>query len=210
MAAKKEPTLKELNRQISPHENPLIEGTVVTSKERKVAAGLRSNLVDPETGAVQAISTIHRVKQIDDAEFVKVFSEGVRAMYGLTRTGLRVFQAILEEYQETRMSGGYADSVYLNWFDDGLCGKAIGFSERTFHKGLKELLLNKFLAPRSANLYWVNPALFFKGDRVALIKEYRKKNGKESKEKPKPGTLPDRDQHTVDAFTGKTDVERGQ
>ncbi len=170
----KKPTLKELNRQIYPHENPLVDGTVVTSRQKRVSAGMRSDLVDPETGEIQAISSIHRVKQVDDAEFVKVFSEGVKAMYGLSRTGMRVFQAILEEYQNTKMNGGYVDAIYLHWFDGGLCGRDFGFSERTFHGGLKELLLNKFLAPRSANLYWVNPALFFKGDRVALIKEYRR------------------------------------
>lgn len=174
MTAKK-PTLKELNRNTSPNKNPLLEGTMISSKERRVSAGLRSNLIDPDTGEVQAISNIHRVKQVDDAEFVKVFGEGVKAMYGLTRTGMRVFQAILEEYQDTKMNGGFADSIYINWFDGGLCGRNLGFSERTFHTGLKELLLNKFIAPRSPNLYWVNPALFFKGDRVALIREYRRK-----------------------------------
>lgn len=173
MTAKK-PTLRDLNRNISPHKNPLLEGTIVTSKSRHVAAGMRSELVDPETGEVQAMSSIHRVKQVDDAEFVKVFSQGVKAMYGLKRTGMRVFQAILEEYQTTKMTGGYADAIYINWFGDGLCGRDIGMSERTFQNGLKELLENQFLAPRSANLYWVNPALFFKGDRVALISEYRR------------------------------------
>ena len=173
MTARK-PTLKDLNRNISPHQNPLMGGTVITSKERRVSSGMRSELVDPDTGEVQAISSIHRVRQIDDAQFVKVFSEGVKAMYGLTRTGMRVFQSILNEYQDTKMNGGYVDAIYLNWFDGGLCGRDVEMSERTFHNGLKELLENKFLAPKSANLYWVNPALFFKGDRVALIREYRR------------------------------------
>lgn len=172
--SEKKLTLKDLNRQVSPYVNPLVDGTVIRSKERRVAAGLRSELIDPDTGEIQALSTIHRVKQVDDAEFVKVFALGVKAMYGLTRTGMRVFQAILEEYQNTKMNGGYADVIYLQWFDDGLCGRSLGFSERTFQNGLKELLLNKFLSPKSNNMYWVNPALFFKGDRVALIKEYRR------------------------------------
>lgn len=167
-------TLKQLNRELNPDFNPLVEGTVVHSKERRVSAGMRSELIDPDTGEVQALSTIHRVKQVDDAEFVKVFAEGVKAMYGLSRTGMRVFQAILDEYQNTDMRGGYADSVYLSWFDGGLSGRSIGMSEATFYRGMKELLLNKFLAPRTPNMYWVNPALFFKGDRVALVKEYRR------------------------------------
>ncbi len=173
-SANKVPSLKELRSNISPDINPLMEGTVVTSKERRVVSGMRSELIDPDTGEVQAMSSIHRIKQVDDADFVKVFSEGVKAMYGLTRTGMRVFQAILNEYQDTKMIGGFADAIYLHWFGDGLCGRDIGMSEKTFSRGLKELLLNKFIAPRSQNIYWVNPALFFKGDRIALIKEYRR------------------------------------
>ena len=73
------------------------------------------------------------------------------------------------------MHGGFADSIYLHWFDQGLNGQKLDMSERTFQNGFKELLLNQFLAPRSANLYWVNSSLFFKGDRVAFIKEYRRK-----------------------------------
>jgi len=173
--SKVQPSLRELKGDISPNVNPLLGDTVITSKERRVAAGLRNELVDPNTGEVQAVSSIHRVKQVDDAEFVKVFAEGVRAMYGLTKTGMRVFQAILEEYQETKMHGGFVDAIYLHWFDDGLCGRKVGMSEKTFSRGLKELMINKFIAPKSQNLYWVNPALFFKGDRVAFIREYRKK-----------------------------------
>lgn len=195
----KVPTLKELNSNISPYENPLMKGTVVTSKERRVSAGMRSELVDPDTGEVRAMSTIHRVKQVDDAEFVKVFADGVKAMYDLSRAGTRVFQAILDEYQSTKMNGGYADAIYLNWFDDGLCGRNIGMSEKTFNRGLKELLINRFLAPKSSNLYWVNPALFFKGDRVALIREYRRVPRK---------TQPYRDPNTVDFIDGAADSEQ--
>ena len=178
MSIGKTPSLKELRAQISPKHNPLMNDSSVTSRERRVSAGLRREYVDPVTGEVSAAAVVHRVKQVDDAEFVKVFAEGVRAMYGLSKTGMRVFQAILHEYQNTKMNGGYADAIYLHWFDDGLCGENVDMSEKTFNRGLKELLLNKFLAPKSQNMYWVNPALFFKGDRVALIREYKKSSTK--------------------------------
>lgn len=196
MTAAKEPTLRELNRQYSPDHNPLIDPTTVTTKKRYVRAGRGKDLVDPLTGEVSAVSSIHTVEERDDAEFVKVFAEGVRAMYDLSRTGMRVFQAILNEYQSTRMTGGFADSIYLHWFDNGLNGRKLGMSERTFQTGFKELLLNRFLWPRSANLYWVNPALFFKGDRVAFIKEYRRK---------KTFSTLDRDPNTLDWVNGGPD-----
>jgi hypothetical protein len=48
-------------------------------------------------------------------------------------------------------------------------------SDRTFHNGLKELIAKGFLKPKLPNQFWVNPALFFKGDRVAFLREYRVK-----------------------------------
>ena len=52
-------------------------------------------------------------------------------------------------------------------------GNDIGMSDRTFHNGLKELIAKGFLSAKAPNQFWVNPALFFKGDRVAFLKEYR-------------------------------------
>ena len=49
-------------------------------------------------------------------------------------------------------------------------------SEKTFNRGLKSLIEKKFLAPRDSATFWINPALFFKGDRVAFIREYRRKS----------------------------------
>ena len=175
MTARSEKTLKELNRMYSPDHNPLVEPTTISTKRRYVRAGRGTEYADPMTGEVVSIAQIHTVEERDDADFVKVFAAGVQAMYGLSKTGMRVFQAILDEYQDAKMTGGFADSIYLHWFDNGLNGQKLDMSERTFQNGFKELLVNKFLSPRSANLYWVNPALFFKGDRVAFIKEYRRK-----------------------------------
>ena len=122
---------------------------------------------------------IHTVEEKDDAQFVKVFADGVKAAYGLTRSGARVFQAVLDQYQRTPMNGGYADSVDLFWFDSGLCGCDIGMSEPTFNRGLRELIYRQFLYPRSPSSYWVNPALFFKGSRVAFIREYRRRTAQD-------------------------------
>lgn len=175
-------TVKDIKRNYSPDFNPLVEGTVISTKEKRIATGMRKELVDPVTGEVSAIATTHRVKELDEAEFVKVFAEGVKAMYGLKRTGARVFQVILEAYQSTSMSGGFADTLYLPWFNDGISGKDVGMSQRTFNRGLAELIENQFLAPRGPDAYWVNPALFFKGDRVAFIKEYRIKKRRPDEE----------------------------
>ncbi len=170
------PSLRAL--EFSPDKNPLIEPRRVEVKRRYVTTGREGELVDPATGEVQAVSMIRQVEERDDAEFVKIFSEGLKAAYGLSKTASRVFHVVLEEYEKTPMNRGYADSIYLAWFGDGLGGKDVGMTDRTFQMGLKELLAKGFIAPRGPNLFWVNPHLFFKGDRVMFIKEYVRKSSR--------------------------------
>lgn len=182
----------------SPIHNPLIEPQEIRVKRRYVRTRGGQEMVNPRTGELAGVAVIQIVEERDDAEFVKVFAEGVRAAFELTRTGYRVFQAVLTIYQGTAMKGGYAEAVDLFWFGDGLNGEQLDMSEYTFNRGLRELLDKGFLAPRSPSSYWVNPSLFFKGDRVAFVKEYRRKAR---------AAEATRDPHTVDMLTGKADAD---
>jgi hypothetical protein len=155
--------------------NPLIEPQLITSKRRYVRSGKSEDLINSATGEIVGVAAIHQVEERDDAEFVKVFAAGVAASYELTKTAQRVFQVVLDQYQRTPMSRGYADYVNLFWFGDGIEGRDVGMSERTFQRGLKELIQKRFIASKDGTGFWTNPALFFKGDRVLFIKEYRRK-----------------------------------
>ena len=170
---------KELNLRkldYSPNINPLIEDNEIRVKQKLVKTrSTPSDLMDPETGEVTAATLIHTVETVDEAHFVKVFIDGTKKAFDLSRTASRAFQAILEEYQKEKMSGGYAESVQLYWFGNGLNGETVNMSEKTFQRGLKELIQKNFLSPKIPNVFWVNPNLFFRGNRVAFMKEYRKK-----------------------------------
>jgi len=181
----------------SPTVNPLLEPQEIKLKRRFVRTTNRQELMDPRTGELSGVAAIHIVEEKDDAEFVKVFADGVKAAFGLTRTGSKVFERVIEIYQSTSMKGGYAEAVELFWFGDGLSGRDIGMSEFTFKRGLRELIDKGFLYPRVASSFWVNPAMFFKGDRVAFVKEYRRRTAREVT----------RDPRTIDLLTGKADTE---
>lgn len=167
------PKLREL--EYKPDANPLVEPRQIQIKKRYVRTGKSEELVNQQTGEVSKVVSHHQITEKDDAEFVKVFAAGIKAMYDLNRTASRVFQLVLEKYEDEPMVGGYADSLYLMWFDGGLSGQAIGMSEATFNRGLRELVDKGFLYPRMPGVYWTNPNLFFKGDRVAFVHEYRRK-----------------------------------
>lgn len=156
----------------SPSFNPLVEPQTIKAKRRLVKSGRTEDLVNQATGEITGVAAIHQIEERDDAEFVKVFAAGVAASYDLTKTAQRVFQVVLDQYQRTPMSKGYADYVNLFWFGDGIEGRDVGMSEKTFQRGLKELLAKRFIYPKDSASFWTNPALFFKGDRVLFIKEY--------------------------------------
>lgn len=160
----------------SPKINPLVETkqNPVKTKKGLVATKMSNDLVDLKTGEQHSHALIHKIKEVDDQHFVKVFAEGVKKAFELNRTESRVFQKILEIYEAEKMTGGYADSISLSWFNGGLNGDKIGMSDVTFHRGLKALLNKGFISPKMPNVYWVNPSLFFKGDRVAFVTEYRR------------------------------------
>ena len=168
--------------QYSPTVNPLVVPQQLKTKRRLVKSGRSEDLVNPATGEITGVAAIHQIEERDDAEFVKVFAAGVAASYELTKTAQRVFQVVLDQYQRTPMTRGFADAIELFWFGDGIEGRDVGMKEDTFKKGLRELLDKGFLAPKSPTSFWTNPALFFKGDRVLFIKEYRRRKPTEQDE----------------------------
>lgn len=159
----------------SPLHNPLVEPQQLKTRRRLVKSGRMDKLFNA-AGESAGVTAIHQIEERDDAEFVKVFAAGVAAGYDLTKTAHRVFQVVIDIYQRTPMSRGYADSIDLYWFGEGIEGIDVDMSEKTFQRGLKELLEKRFLWPKNPASYWVNPALLFKGDRVLFIKEYRRRS----------------------------------
>jgi len=204
----KRESLKRIRQRLmSPAKNPFLEQpfTIKTKNRNRVIASTAQPLLNTTTGQIEAVQAIQSIQHLDDKQFVKVFAEGVQAAYDLGRTASRVFQLVLHQYQNTPMHNGYADSIDLYWFGDGIEGKDIGMSERSFKRGLRELLDNQFLHPKTPTSFWINPALFFKGDRYLFITDYRRKTRTEKD--ITPGTEPLRDPNTIDLLTNKTDAE---
>ena len=149
--------------------NPLVHPRELVLKERVVKVGSARELVDTSTGEVSNVNAIYQRKVVDSERFAKIYIDGVAKTFGLTKTAQRVFQIILKVCEKD------TDSLWLNFMlaskmDDGL-------QERTYHRGLLELLNVGFLAYSDVpNKFWINPHLFFNGDRVKFITEYVKES----------------------------------
>jgi hypothetical protein len=179
-------------------ENPLVTAGEIKTKQKTVRAIGTGKMVDTITGEVVAGTAVVVRKIVDEQHFVKVFAEGVRASFDLSPSGFKVFQLVLKAAQ----TGAFgSDSIYL-YFMDAVQDPDMPISQQTFHRGLKELLSKRFIAASNRpNIYWINPHLFFKGDRVAFVSEYvkRPKGAKND---------PVRDPNTIDLLDGMTDTER--
>lgn len=193
MSNEKKFNLKKL--PFSPTVNPLLDGFSVKTKSGKVGTGGPRQMIDEHGEVHEAV--IVKEMEVDDLHFVKVFTSGIRAAFDLSLTGSRVFQAVLDAYQKEPMSGGFADSIYLHFFDGGLSGHKVDLSDRTFRRGLVELLERGFLYPRGESLYWVNPNLFFRGSRATFIQSYRRKTSVSSADQMKRDELEKRGQQRI-------------
>lgn len=175
MSTQKTPSVNLRRLQYSPNINPLVSPQEIELRKGLVRTGGYQDLVNAETGETHAVSVIHKSLELDDAHFVKMFAAGIAASFELNKTSQRVLTAVLAAYERSPMNGGFADWVELYWFGEGLEGQTLNMSEKTFQRGLKDLLARGFLAPRNPTTYWTNPHLFFKGNRVLFINEYRRR-----------------------------------
>ena len=106
------PKLRSLS--YSPEINPLMEPNQVQVKKRWVKTGRAEQLVNLSTGEISGMSAHHQVEEKDDAEFVKVFAAGVKAIYDLTRTASRVFQVVLDQYVQAALGPGLLESAVVD------------------------------------------------------------------------------------------------
>lgn len=153
------------NLRVRYESNPLVQLREIVMKERTVKVGSARELIDSGTGEVHAVNAIYQRKIVDSERFAKIYLDGLAKTFGLTKTAQRVFQSILQLCEKDM------DSIWLNFM---LVSKTDPeMPESTFYRGLRELLRHEFVAHSDVpNKFWINPHLFFNGDRVRFITEY--------------------------------------
>lgn len=142
----------------------------VGTKKVTIAGGFLTN---PETGEAMQHAGIHRVEFVDEDKFVKLFTQNLKVFFDLTPPSQKVLQCVLGTLQDNPN----AEGIHLPWFtvEDFSLEHNLKISRTSFHRALREMLDKGFIAEsESANFYWINPHLFFNGDRMTFITEYRK------------------------------------
>lgn len=171
-----------------------------------IAGGLTTT---PEGGEVQHTG-IHRVEFVDEDKFVKLFTQNLKVFFDLSPASQKVLRCVLETLQ----ANPNAEGIALPWFvvEDFSKENDLKMSRTSFHRALKEMLEKGFIAESEmANYFWINVNLFFNGDRMTFITEYRKMPtkpaGTQERMDKATGEIFNRDPRTVDFIKGKPDAE---
>jgi hypothetical protein len=162
--------------------NPLIVPREVRSKKKTVRILGKGLIPDMTTGEVVAEHGIFVSKQVDEGTFVKLFDEGIKAAFDLTGPGFKVFQLVLKLVATGKMQD---DKISLHISSATDPTSSLRMSDKTFWRGLRELISKQFIAASTVpTFFWINPHLFFKGDRLTIVNEYvRANNTKETEPK---------------------------
>lgn len=165
----------------NPYVKELATPGVVKKRNKMVGVGGVKLIVDPTTGEYEQTGVLAVKEEVETEEFVKIYKGHISSLFGLSQNGIKVFGYFLDA---TRISN---DQIV---FDIDKCMKFTGYKSRQpIFNGLAELLSNEFIArTKMSAIYYINPKIFFNGNRLVVVKEYvKKKNSKYSD--PNQGVL---------------------
>jgi len=150
---------------------PSSTGLPTRSRKISVPGGRGSVIVDNSTGELKGIGGMGFwwEEEVDVTRFVKLFLDGIKQAAGLSKTGIQVFELV---YREMRLNPG-SDEIKLNQY----VARDYGLSDRTYQRGVRELLEKEFLfRSPSDGVFFVNIRFMFNGDRLAFVKSYHLKD----------------------------------
>jgi hypothetical protein len=167
---------------------PTTSGLQTRSKRFHVPGGKASVIVDNSSGEVRGLGGMGFwwEEEVDTTRFVKLFLDGIKQASGLSKTGMQVFELV---YHEMRANPG-SDEIKLNQY----LAKDHGINDRTYQRGVRELLEKEFLfRSPSDGVFFVNIRFMFNGDRLAFVRTYHLKGASRQQELPlsQPTSLPD-------------------
>lgn len=161
-------------------ENPFVESGVF-----RVPTKMRSEIMETagplavvsQDGELLHAAEIRRRKVVDNDRFVKLFVAHLDAFFDLKPGTMKLMTALLDELSKSRYING--DTIYLNY------SKVVEYFDRrgvkppakgTFFNSMAEMCEKGFVAPSvDTNLWFINPAVFFNGDRVRFVTELQRK-----------------------------------
>jgi len=163
---------RKSGRRVRYDHNPFLEGVISTFGDKRVKVAMKPNLaeINNSTGEITLIpGEIVKVINADKESFVKLYTAQLDAFFDLSGCAKPVVKYLIHTHQQNAnrhlvmLHRGFA-------LQDGF-----DIPESTWFVGIKELIDKDFIAAAVAqNSYYLNPAIFFNGDRTKFVVEVRK------------------------------------
>jgi hypothetical protein len=159
-------------------ENPFVEQTIQdfsTRTKRLIAGDPNHLIISKDTGEITGQMAFMTHIEVDEEKFTKIFTSEIQSLFNLSSNAVKVFAYILSILRPNQ------DKVLIR-IDD--CKIFTGYkSESAIRTGLAILIKNNFIARTKYNdEYFINPMIFFNGNRVSFVRQYVKKNHQEKGE----------------------------
>jgi hypothetical protein len=158
---------------------PAASGMPTRSRRFQVPGGKAAMIVDNSTGEIKGIGGMGFwwQEEVDMTRFVKLFLDGIKQAAGLSKPGIQVFELV---YLQVRANPN-SDEIKLNQY----LARDHGMSDRTYQRGVRELLEKEFLfRSPSDGVFFVNIRFMFNGDRLTFVKSYHLKGEPRQEELP--------------------------
>jgi len=158
---------------------PPSNGLATRQKRFEVPGGKAAVIVDNGTGEIKGIGGMGFwwQEEVDASRFVKLFLDGIKQACGLSKSGMAVFELVYHQIRENPGNDKIELSQYM--------AQDRGLNERTFRRGLRELLEKEFLyRSTSDGVFFINIRFMFNGDRLAFVRTYHLKGASRQQELP--------------------------
>jgi hypothetical protein len=122
-------------------------------------------------GELIGVSAFLQKIEVDEKQFTKIYVNELKVMFNLSSSAIKVFAYIQSVLQPNE------DKVAV-LFDE--CMGYCFCSETSVLRGLDELTKKKIIARyATGSIYFINPLIFFNGNRITYIKQIIKKSKQE-------------------------------
>ena len=159
--------------------NPFTAELTIQKKTKQVKVSNLGNddnvLVNQSTGEVRGTHVI-TYKEVDDGEFIKLFTGNIALAFDLTSSGIKAFTLMSYTLQkQIEKDTVFLDELALEEFvKENPTTKSC--SMKTIYRGISELENSKILAKsQRIGLYFINPSFVFNGNRIAFTTSIERK-----------------------------------
>jgi hypothetical protein len=161
---KENPFIKELRKQVR----------VIMRSRKQVGPIMNADgeFVQDDNGLVMVTTHTGAFPSFeDDCEFIKLYIENIKVLRTISAAGILIFTYVLEASKPKQ------DLVYLN---SSVIAEKLDISRTYVYDGIRSLCAEQVLAraytgKRSAVAYWINPTIFYNGNRQHLLLKNKQK-----------------------------------